>query len=101
MTVLSVWDLEIGKALQFIITSGTSALDLTGANVTMYMDDGNTYPATIISAGSGTVKYAVSAQDFKTNKNLRGQLMISFGTNRFLTSTFELIVRRSIARDPT
>jgi hypothetical protein len=101
MTVLSVWDLEVGKALNFIITSGVSVLDLTGANVTMVMDDGRNYPMSTISAASGTVRYTVSQQDFKSNRQLIGQLRVSFGTNRFYSSTFELIVRRSIDKDPT
>jgi hypothetical protein len=101
MAVLSVWDLEVGKALQFIVTSGSSALDLTGAVVTMLLDDGKTYPATIISAASGTVKYTTSSGDFLTHRNLIGQLRVSFGTNRYYTSTFELIIRKSIDQDPT
>ena len=99
--IISVWDLDVGKALNFIITSGPSALDLTGANVTMMLDNGIDYAMTVVSAGSGTVTYAVSARDFVRPKNLIGQLRVSFSTNVFHTSTFELVIRRSIGRDPT
>jgi len=101
MAVLSVWDLEVGKALNFIITSGVSVVDLTGANVTMVLDNGRHYAMSTISAASGTVRYTVSLNDFKTHRQLLGQLRVSFGTNRFYSSTFEFIIRRSIDKDPS
>jgi hypothetical protein len=99
--VVSVWTNDVGKTIPFIITSGASALDLTGANVTMVLDNGIAYPMTIVSAGSGTVEYTVSLYDFRTPKDLFGQLRVSFSTNRFYTSSFQVVVRRTIDRDPT
>jgi len=99
--IISVWDLDVGKALNFILTSGPSALDLTGANVTMMLDNGIGYAMEVISSFSGTVRYTVSSRDFMRPKNLIGQLRVSFSTNVFHTSTFELVVRRSVGKDPT
>lgn len=102
MAVLSVWDLDLGKTINFILTSGDGALHLSGGTVTMILDDGREYVCSTISAGSGTVEYTVSAQDFRQRRDLIGQLRVSFSTTkRFYTSTFELVVRRSIDKDPT
>ena len=98
MAEVSLFAAEIGKALNFIITSGGTVLDLTGGNLTMLLNNGEQYSATVVSALSGTVQYTVSAGDFQDgfNKRHTGQFRLSFGTNRFYTSTFELIVRKTL-----
>ena len=99
MASVSLFDFTIGKALNFIVTSGGSAVDLTGANVTILVDNNIEYPASIVSALSGTVRYTVSAGDFPNPQQLTGQLRVSFGTNRFFSvSTFDILVRKSIGR---
>lgn len=100
MASVSLWDVTIGKGLNFIITSGDGVLDLTGAlGVTMHVNNGRTYPMEILSALSATVRYVVSANDFPTERRLLGQLVVSFGAaNQFPTSTFEIIVRKSIQK---
>lgn len=101
MAVISIWDADIGKAIGFLITSGASALNLSGANITMQLDNGRSYAVSIVSAHDGKVEYTVCAGDFTVNRNLIGQLRVSFGTTRYHTSTFDIVVRRSIGRDPT
>ena len=96
MAAVSLWNTEIGKALNFIVTSGGSPIDLSGANVTLMLNDGTAFSCTLISALSATVRYIVQANDFPVYRQLIGQLRVSFDQNRFYTSTFELVVRPTV-----
>ena len=101
MASVSLWDISIGKALNFIITSGDGVLNLSGGVVTMHLNNGQQYPMEVLSVASATVRYVVSAGDapsFQNAPHFIGQLVVSFGTNRFPTSTFEVIVHKSVQR---
>jgi hypothetical protein len=98
MAALSFWDLDVNKSLNFILTSGDSILNLSGATVTMQLNDGSNYGMTVVSAASGTVQYIVGKKDFCESRNYVGQMRVSFGESRFYSSTFEMIVRQSVQR---
>ena len=90
---------NVGFTQNFVVASvgvsGTSAVSLTGATVAWECPH-HDFLLTMVSEGSGVVRYVQSAGDFFLPARFFSRLFISFSdTARYRTDAFSVVVTRS------
>lgn len=99
VTVVSLFGSDIGKVVSFSVVCGTTPFDLSGASISMLLNDGRSFPLSIVSAGSGTARHVISATDFlNRGRFYLGQLQVfASGGKVFNTGKFEIHVNKTVA----
>lgn len=93
---LSFFNLEVGKGLGFIITSGDTVKDITGGTLTMLTNGHSSFPLSLVCGVSGTCEYTLQFNDFPRPGDWLGQLRVSVGGETTYTSTFQITAKPTL-----
>ncbi|HXH10799.1 MAG TPA: hypothetical protein VNP04_13685 [Alphaproteobacteria bacterium] len=96
MATIEFFDRDVGVSISAIVAVSGSAVNLSGAAVTLLVAPQRAFAMSIISAASGTVEYTVSAGDFPFATQYLCQIRWSAGSGTFHLSTFLVTVKRSL-----
>lgn len=92
MALATFYTRDSGVSLTFTLTCGTSAINLSGATVTLYAGI-KSFTMSVLSAGSGIVQHMTRALQFDAGDHFC-QIKWDNSAGTFYTSNFVLNVRQ-------
>ena len=100
MSDMEFYDFDVGVSLTFTLTSGITAVNLSGYTATLIVGGyPNLINLTVISAASGVVGYTTSAKDFKTPGEFKCQILRSATGTKIHSSPFTVrVLKAAISR---